>query len=81
MTSIQQELESFTKFAAAKIQAGVSASSIDELYDQWREVHASPEDALAIAASLRDMATGETGRGFNSFAEDFRQRNGMAEQQ
>lgn len=80
MSSIQQELESFTRFASARIADGKAASSIDDLYDQWRDEHASAEDALAVAASLRDMARGETGREFSEFASEFRQRNQIAEQ-
>lgn len=81
MPSIQQELDSFTKFAQEKIQAGTAGASMDELYDQWRELHASSDDALAIAASLRDMEKGVTGREFSSFADEFRLRHGLPPQQ
>lgn len=81
MTMLQNELESFTKFARERIDAGKSPHSIDELYDEWREAHASLEDKLAVAASLRDMEAGETGRDFETFANDFRQRNSVAEEQ
>ncbi|MBS0204658.1 MAG: hypothetical protein JSS49_17270 [Planctomycetes bacterium] len=80
-TPAHEELESFTKFARERIDAGNSRSSVDELYDEWREAHASHEDKLAIAASLRDMEAGETGRDFDSFANDFRQRNLVAGEQ
>lgn len=74
MTTLRQEIESFTTFAQAKIAQGTNVS-IDELYDQWREGHPSTEDELAIRASLRDLANGETGRPFEEFAAEFRQRN------
>lgn len=70
MTLVQKELESFTKFAHERIDAGKLPQSIDELYDEWREAHASVEDTLAIEASLRDMEAGETGRDFESFANE-----------
>ncbi len=70
MTLVQKELESFTKFAHERIDAGKLPQSIDELYDEWRETHASVEDKLAIEASLRDMEAGETGRDFESFANE-----------
>lgn len=81
MTTIQKELESFTKFARERIDAGRSPQSIDELYDEWREAHASLEDKLAVAASLQDMEAGETGRDFESFANDFCQRNRIVDEQ
>ncbi len=33
------------------------------------------QDLLAIAASIRDMEGGVSGRPFNAFAKEFRQRN------
>lgn len=73
MTLVQKELESFTKFAYERIDAGASPQSIDELYDEWREAHPSLEDQLAVAASLWDMEAGESGHDFESFANDFGQ--------
>lgn len=70
------------QFARERIDAGSSPHSIDELYDEWREAHDSLEDSLAVAASLRDMEAGDTGRDFESFfASDFRQRNRVAKEQ
>jgi hypothetical protein len=34
-------------------------------------------DVLAVAASLRDMETGETGRPFDEFSDEFCRRNGI----
>ena len=81
MSTIQQELESFTRFAEQKIRSVGADVSIDELYDQWREGHSTPDDAAAITASLRDMENGERGREFADFADDFSKRNGISEPQ
>lgn len=75
MASIQQDLDSFNSFVEQKIRAGADAGSIDDLYDQWREAHTSTEDAAAVAASLRDMQNGETGRNFDAFASEFARQN------
>jgi hypothetical protein len=80
MASLQHDLDSFTAFARRQIQAGVAATSIDDLYDQWREQHGAPEDAMAIAASLRDMEHGEKGRDFEVFVRAFAERNQLGEQ-
>ena len=79
MASIQQELESFTQFARQRIQTGGAVVSMDELYEQWRDSHFAQEDAAAILASLRDMETGQTGRDFAAFADEFARRNGIPE--
>jgi hypothetical protein len=75
MATIEQELESFARFAKAKIDRGETALSIDVLFDAWRLQHPSEEDALAIRASIRDMEKGEKGRAFENFAGEFRDRN------
>lgn len=69
-------IDDFASFAKGKLSAGVSAS-IDDLYDEWRESHGAEEDRLALEASLRDMAAGETGRPFAEFAGEFRKRNDL----
>jgi hypothetical protein len=69
------------QFARERIDAGSSPHSIDELYDEWREAHDSLEDSLAVAASLRDMEAGDTGRDFESFfASDISERSSTGTQ-
>ncbi len=77
MATIQQEIESFNTFVREKVGSG-GCTSMDDLYDQWRELHPAAEDALAIQASIRDMQNGDTGRPFEEFAEAFRKRNGIS---
>lgn len=78
MHQLQQEIDDFTSFVKTHLSAG-AATSLDELYDRWREDHPAAEDALAVQASLRDMERGETGRPFEEFAADFCKRNGIAD--
>jgi hypothetical protein len=72
MQQLQQDIADFTSFVNA--HSGES-TSLDELYDRWREVYPAAEDGLAVQASLRDMERGETGRSFEEFAADFHKRN------
>lgn len=74
MSPLEKEIEQFTAFAKAN---DARAESLDELFDHWREQSLAETDARAIAASLRDMETGETGRPFDEFSAEFRTRNGL----
>ena len=80
MSTIQQELESFTGFVQQWIRVGQTGLSIDELYDQWRAESLSAEDALAVSASLQDIENGETGRDFSDFAQEFTDQKGLGSQ-
>jgi hypothetical protein len=53
--------------------------SLEELLDEWIINNPPCEDTLALQASIRDMANGKTGRGFDDFARDFRERNGLSD--
>jgi hypothetical protein len=65
MSTVEQDLDRFTKYARLQIEAGQRDLSIDELFDQWRaenpsnEQHA--ENVAAIQASLQDFRNGERG--------------------
>ena len=65
MPTSTQELHSFHKYAAARIQNGGAKLELDELLDEWKHQNPDPqqlqEDALAVKASLRDIEGGETG--------------------
>ena len=75
MSTVKEEFELFTAFARNHV---TDAKSPDELYDRWRDQYYHDIDARAIEASLADMRAGETGRPFNEFAAEFRQRNSFA---
>ena len=75
----QHQLRQFHEFALAKLRNGGSEFSIDELFDQWRLDHPSPEEheanCKAVAASIRDFDGGERGVPAEQFMKDFRSRN------
>jgi hypothetical protein len=63
VTSIQ--LESFQRFAAARIQNGGGMLELEDLLEEWKLRVAGSEtlqdDVLAVKASLDDLRNGETG--------------------
>lgn len=81
MNTTEQQVENFRHFALQRLRRGATATTIDELYDQWRFEHPSEDeqrgDVLALQASLRDLKRGETGRPFETFQRDFRTRHGL----
>ena len=72
-------IDNFAQFAREQVHQRGEGLPIDELFDEWRVLHPPAEDWLAIQASLRDMERGETGRPFEEFAAEFRQRNDLRE--
>ncbi len=73
----QRQVDEFSRFAKARISSGASYTSLAELLEEWHTEHPSPDDLLAIQASLRDMERGETGKSFDDFAAEFRTQNGF----
>ena len=65
MPTSTQELQSFQKYASARIQNGGAKLELDDLLDEWKHQNPDPQqlhdDALAVKASLRDIERGETG--------------------
>lgn len=65
MSTAERDIASFTNFAMAKIGAGESDLTIDELFDQWRIDNPSDEqyaeNVAAIRASIEDFKSGERG--------------------
>jgi hypothetical protein len=65
MSTAKQDIASFTDFAMARIGAGDSQLTIDELFDQWRIENPSDEQHLenvaAVRASIEDFKAGERG--------------------
>jgi len=75
-TSLDDKIDDFTRFARSHSSEDIT---MDELYDRWRERAFKETDAFAVQASLHDMEQGETGRLFDEFAGEFRNRNKINE--
>ena len=76
MSVTEQLVQRFAEFAKGRLRDNVNLS-IDSLYQEWRAARFADEDRWAVAASLRDMENGETGRDVAEFLDDFEQRNGL----
>ena len=59
MSTTQEEIDSFHRFASEKLGSGRADFSMDELYRQWRS---DQENADAIASIERGLADADTGR-------------------
>jgi hypothetical protein len=79
-TTIEQ-LEQFRVFVLHRLNHGTEQHSIDELYDEWRiknpTTNETEIDAKAIAASIRDLESGITGRPMEEFLEEFKTNRGL----
>lgn len=66
MSDTATELAAFQHYATVRLGNGGSDLSLDELFDEWRQANPNADQLLnstrAIAASLRDLENGETGR-------------------
>jgi len=78
MTGLEHQINEFTQFALSHSSENVT---LDDLYDRWRDQNHRDVDASAVEASLRDMDQGKTGRPFDAFANEFRQRNKLGERE
>ncbi len=76
MPTSTQELQSFQKYAAARIQNGGAKLELDDLLDEWKHQNPDPlqlqEDAQAVKASLLDIERGETGAPVEEVIADIR---------
>jgi hypothetical protein len=65
MAVTREQLDSFHDFAAAQIENGGSALSLEQLLDLWRIANPTPEEraanVAAIQQALDDMVAGDTG--------------------
>jgi hypothetical protein len=81
MSATAEQLQSFYQFAELRLRNGGCDQSLDDLYAEWRACNPTPEEldtnVRAVRAALRDMDEGQTGRPFDEFAAEFRQRNGI----
>ncbi len=78
MADIARVLAAFQKFALSQIVNRSSDVTIDELFDDWRRLNPIDQEFLdstrAIAASLRDLEAGETGRAAEVVLEELKSR-------
>lgn len=81
MATSEQDIDNFYQFAKSRLKNGGSELSLEQLFDEWTIKNPQHEDTLAVQASIRDMENGETGRAFDDFAIDFRERNGLSDQE
>jgi hypothetical protein len=81
MSATAEQLQSFYQFAELRLRNGGCDQSLDDLYAEWRACNPTREEldtnVRAVRASLRDMDEGQTGRPFDEFTAEFRQRNGI----
>jgi hypothetical protein len=81
-TSLSNDLLEFHRFVAEKLADGQGNLSPEEVVDQWRELHPTPDglaepdnlatDVAAIREALADMAAGDTGTPVENFDREFR---------
>lgn len=80
MSDTATELAAFQHYAASRLDDAGSDLTIDELFDEWRLANPSDEElhdsSRAIAASLRDLERGETGRPAGQVLDDLRTQYG-----
>jgi hypothetical protein len=78
-TDARHEILSFHQFVAEQIRLGVPYSSPEEILEAWRLQNRTPEemadDMQAVREALADMEAGDTGRRFEEFDREFRQRH------
>lgn len=78
MSTTREELQSFTEFANDRL-AGGATQTLEELFQLWRNQTHHEKDRDAVAASLGDLSSRETGRPFDEFAAEFRRRNKLTD--
>jgi len=65
MSTIEQDIQSFAKFARQQLSDSDSKLTIDELFDMWRAENPSSEElvesVVAVKSALREMEAGDTG--------------------
>jgi hypothetical protein len=82
MSTTEQELESFTQFAKARLRGGEPGPSLDELFDLWRIENPSDtdyaENVAAIAGAINDFRRGDRGRPAGELSRELRKELGIA---
>lgn len=84
MATTEQELESFTQFARARLHGGDEDHSLDELFDLWRTENPSDtdyaENVAAVAGAINDFRGGDRGRPAGELSQELRRELGIAEE-
>jgi hypothetical protein len=80
-STAMSELAGFHEFVSEKLNNGGSDLSPEEALDQWRALHADPdelsESVAAVRLALADMAAGDSGRSVDDVLADLRSRHGL----
>jgi len=83
MLTTEQELESFTQFAKARLHGSGPIPSLDELFDLWRIENPSvsdyTENVAAIAGAIDDFRHGDRGRPAGELSRELRKELGIEE--
>jgi len=84
MPTSTQELQSFQKYAAARIQNGGAMLELDDLLDEWKHQNPDPqqlqEDVVAVKAALRAMESGDAGRPAEEVVREIRTKYKLAKE-
>lgn len=74
-TIVSTELQEFARFIQAKLTAGETKLSPEEVLDQWRDAHPSEEEfeenVRAIQESLAEMDAGAKGKSVEQLRQEF----------
>jgi hypothetical protein len=84
MATTEQELESFTQFAKARLHDEGPEPSLDELFDLWRTQNPCDadyaENVAAIAGAIHDFRRGDRGRPAGELSRELREELGIPEE-
>jgi hypothetical protein len=84
MATTEQELESFTRFAKARLRGGDQEPSLDELFDLWRTENPSDTDSAENVADLtgaiNDFRHGDRGRPAGELSRELRNELGLSDE-
>lgn len=76
--TIQEQIESFYRFATEQAVNEEADMTIDEIFGIWRMANPTPEEfaenVAAIQASIDNMKNGEKGRDASEVIEEIRKR-------
>ena len=82
MTTTEQELNSFTRFAKQRLSTcGEADLSLDELFDLWRAENPSDEryaeNVAAVRAAINDFKNGDRGTPAGEHSDQIRREFGI----
>lgn len=83
MSTAEQDLNRFTRYARERIEAGQDDLSIDELFDQWRAENPSneqfAENVAAVRTSIEDFKAGDRGTAVGEHSTHLRRQVGLSD--